>query len=315
MLIKSLAIMIAYYIDLLMGDPPKFPHPVKLFGWYLNQTDKWFNKGPLKKFLGTLSLLSLVFLVFVSSFYLLFLLYRINFYLGLAVEAFLISTTIANKGLTDAAKAVLHPLESGDLNKARRQLSSIVGRDTVDLPEEEIVRATIETVAENTSDGVTAPLFWAFIGGAPLALVYRAVNTADSMHGYKTERYERFGWAAARLDDVLNFIPARLTGLIMPLTVNSQVPLVRRYKVLFRDAKKHASPNSGWNEAALAASLGIQLGGKNTYQGKVTESSKLGDSLIKLNRRQITQAIYIMKRTVVVMIIGGVLLVLSFTRF
>lgn len=315
MLIKSLAIMIAYYLDLLIGDPPKLPHPVRLFGWYLKQTDKFLNKGPLKKFLGSLSILSLVLIVFISTFYLLLTLYRMNFYLGLVIEALLISTTIANKGLTDAANAVLQPLQSGDLKQARFYLSHIVGRDTRDLTEEEITRATIETVAENTTDGVTAPIFWAFIGGAPLALVYRAVNTADSMHGYKTEVYERFGWAAARLDDCLNFIPARLTGLIMPLTVRSSIPLMSRYKVLFRDAKKHASPNSGWNEAAVAASLGIQLGGKNSYQGKVTYSSKLGDPLVKLKADQISQTIQVMKRTVLILIIGGVLLVLSFTRF
>src|SRR5699024_4768470 len=144
---------------------------------------------------------------------------------------------------------------------ARQKLSFIVGRDTEELSEEEIVRGTVEMVAENTSDGITTPLFWSLIGGAPLAFVYRAVNTCDSMVGYQNDRYEQFGYFPAKLDDVLNWLPARLTAVVMML-VKRPMEITRKkaWAILFRDARKHKSPNSGWGEAAVAALLGIQLG-------------------------------------------------------
>ena len=176
--------------------------------------------------------------------------YQIHFLVGLVVESILISTTIAHKSLKDAAMDVYTPLEKGDIGHARLKLSYIVGRDTEHLAEGEIVRGTVETVAENSSDGVTAPIFWALIGGAPLALLYRAINTCDSMVGYKNDRYSDFGWASARLDDVVNLIPSRLTGFMMLLS-NGPFDDNRKqaWEILFWDAKKHPSPNSGWCEA------------------------------------------------------------------
>ena len=148
------------------------------------------------------------------------------------------------------------------------------------LDEGEISRGAIETVAENTSDGVTAPLFWALLGGAPLAMVYRATNTCDSMVGYKNERYKEFGWASAKWDDVMNWIPSRLTGMIMLLGNRPEKISYRKaWTILFRDAKKHPSPNSGWGEAAVASILGIQLGGINYYKGIISNRAKMGDPL------------------------------------
>ena len=314
-MIQALAIMLSYYIDLIIGDPPKWPHPVKWFGRYIAFCERHFNKGRFKKLAGTMSLIMLLLLVFSSTVFLLLYLYRVHFLLGLVVEAGLIATTIAQKGLDTAAKDVYKPLKEKKLKEARKKLSYIVGRDTENLSEEEIVRSTVETVAENTTDGITAPLFWAFIGGAPLALVYRAINTCDSMVGYKTKELQRFGWASARLDDIVNWIPARLTGVLM---LFMKIPYGRSFmsatQILLRDARKHNSPNSGWNEAAVAAVLGIQLGGINTYKGIQSEAPLLGDKRVKLEANHIIDTILIMKRVTLTFVIGGVLIVLTIAR-
>ena len=184
-----------------------------------------------------------------------------------------------SKKSAEAGMEVYRPL-AGKKDEAGLKLSYIVGRDTEKLDESEIVRGTIETVAENTSDGITAPLFWAFIGGAPLAMVYRVINTCDSMVGYKNEKYSDFGWASAKLDDVVNWIPSRITGFLMLLAYRPEKAKIKAtWKILFRDAKKHPSPNSGWCEAAAAALLGVQLGGVNTYKGIVSNRALMGDPL------------------------------------
>lgn len=316
MIIQSLAIMLGFYIDLIVGDPPKWPHPVKLFGRFINFSERHFNKGRLKKLTGLISLLTLIFLVFFITVYLLIYLYDIHFFLGIFVEAVLIATTISGKGLKQAAMIVYQPLKNNNLLKARKNLSEIVGRDTNDLSETEVVRATVETVAENTTDGITAPLFWAFIGGAPFALMYRAINTCDSIIGYQTEELKDFGWASAKLDDFVNWIPARMTGLLMLITKRSYTrDFKQTFKSLIENARKHKSPNSGWNEAAVASILGVQLGGLNTYKGIKSEAPFLGKPLRKLEAEDIIKTIEIMKRTTILFIIGGVLLVVTFTWF
>jgi adenosylcobinamide-phosphate synthase len=199
-------------------------------------------------------------------------------------------------------------------------LARIVGRDTEQLDEGEIVRGTVETVAENTSDGVTAPLFWGFIGGAPLAMVYRAINTCDSMVGYKNERYSEFGWASARLDDVINWIPSRLTGfLILLMNKPKKISRKRAWQILFRDAKRHPSPNSGWLEASVAAILGVQLGGINYYKGQISKRAKMGEPLDPLQKQHIPLTNGIMTRTSVMFLmilwIGGIAIEMALTRF
>ena len=316
MIIQLSSIILAYYIDLIIGDPPKWPHPVKLFGRFIAFCERNFNKGRFKKIAGLISLLVLIGTIFFLTVYLLVYLYQIHVYIGIFVEAVLIATTISGKGLKQAAMIVYQPLKKNNLLQARKHLSEIVGRDTHELSEEEIARATVETVAENTTDGITAPLFWAFIGGAPLALVYRAINTCDSVVGYKTEELKDFGWASARLDDVVNWIPARITGLLMLFTKRSFTHnFTETFKSLIDNAKKHKSPNSGWNEAAVASILGIQLGGTNTYQGVISNAPLLGKSFRKLEVDDIIKTIDIMKRTTILFITGGVILVLTFTWF
>lgn len=309
-----IAITLAYLIDLIVGDPKSLPHPVRLIGKGIALLERRLNHGKFKRLKGSLVVLVIVAFVMGITFLITYFAYSAHRYIGIGVEAILIATTIATKGLADAAKDVYRPLVADDYNTAREKLSMIVGRDTEQLSEAEIARATVETVAENTSDGITAPIFWALIGGAPLALAYRAINTCDSMLGYKNEQFSQFGWASARLDDVVNYIPSRLTGILM-LIVNKPVqPHSRRdcFRILILDAKKHASPNSGWLEVATAALLGVQLGGANTYRGIVSERARVGDSIYPLEAKHIVQAVFIMHRTIILTMIlfwlgGGML--------
>jgi adenosylcobinamide-phosphate synthase len=187
-------------------------------------------------------------------------------------------TVLGGRSLTRAATAVAEPLATGDVRGAQAQVRHLVGRDTAELSESEVARATVESVAENTSDAVVAPLLWGAALGIPGLLGYRAVNTLDAMVGYRSARYERFGWAAARLDDLANWVPARVAGLAAALTarlVGGSPRLVLR--VVRRDAGQHPSPNAGVVEAAFAGALGIRLGGRNVYRGQVEERGVLGD--------------------------------------
>ncbi|MDR7235630.1 adenosylcobinamide-phosphate synthase CbiB [Neobacillus drentensis] len=310
------SITFAYLIDMFIGDPPDWPHPVRWIGKMITLFEKRWNKGKFKRWKGVFMLLFILLIVYVIAFGLVLVGYSVHPFVGVLVESIIISTTIAQKSLKGAALEVYRPLRKGELSEAREKLSYIVGRDTASLDEGEIARGTIETVAENTSDGVTAPMFWALIGGAPLAMVYRAANTCDSMVGHMNERYKQFGWASARWDDVMNWIPSRLTGMIMLL---GQRPVSITYKkawtILFRDAKKHPSPNSGWGEAAVAAILGIQLGGINYYQGIVSNRAKMGDPIQPILADHIIQANHILSKTVLLFLlllwIGGILLDLA----
>lgn len=318
-----IAIILAYIIDLIIGDPRSWPHPVKWFGRAIQLMEKWWNRGNYRKGKGLLMLIILMSITFSGSIFFIFLAYRIHPFMGIFVEAMFIATTIAQKSLKDASLLVYEPLEKGDLITARNNLAEIVGRDTNSLSEEAIVRGTVETVAENTSDGITAPLFWAFIGGAPLALVYRAVNTCDSMVGYKNERYHDFGFASAKCDDLLNYIPARLTAIVMLLiNKNKDEKFGKLWSYIRTDAKKHASPNSGWLEATVAYLLHVQLGGINFYNGIRAESAIIG-TLSNINsylhKNHIKQTIRIMERTIIasliLIIVGGIFIEITFTWF
>ncbi len=319
MIISHLCAMtLAYFLDKVIGDPPSWPHPVKWFGWTISLIEKSWNKGKARKIKGFFMLFVVVFVVTMLTSLLVWICYQVHLVVGVGMEAIIITYTIAGKSLKEAAMEVYEPLKKGDMDESRLKLSYIVGRDTLGLDEGEIVRGTVETVAENTSDGITAPLFWALIGGAPLAMMYRAVNTCDSMVGYKNERFKDFGFASARLDDVLNFIPSRLTGFLM-LLINRPKYSNRKQAIMImlRDAKRHPSPNSGWGEAAVAALLGIQLGGVNYYQGVISNRAKMGELIIPMNKEHIVDCILIMGRTVflylLILWIGGVSIVMANT--
>lgn len=309
-----IAITLAILIDSMIGDPPTWPHPVKWIGSGISRLEKRLNHGKSRKMKGIVMVLVIVCVSFFMTAVLVWSFYQLHPIAGIILEGILISTTIAHKGLKDAALEVYRPLEKGNMAEARLKLSYIVGRDTDKLDEAEIVRGTVETVAENTSDGLTAPLFWGFIGGAPLAIVYRAINTCDSMVGYKNEKYESFGWASARLDDVVNWIPSRITGSLMLFGHRPEhMSRKKAWNILFRDAKKHPSPNSGWLEAAVASLLGVQLGGVNYYQGIISHRAEMGERVVALKKEHIIKTNKILDRTsllflLVIWLMGGILL-------
>lgn len=305
------ALTIAIIIDWFIGDPPKLPHPVKWMGSLISFFTKHLNKGNHRKGRGVFMLSLIVLLTGLIALTITILLHQWHTLAGVIGEALMIATTIAQKGLKDAGLEVYEPLMNKDLPLARTKLSYIVGRDTEQLDESEIVRGTVETIAENTSDGITAPLFWALIGGAPLAMIYRAINTCDSMVGYRNQKYEQFGWASARLDDWVNWIPSRLTGCIILLFCKPvYLNLKPAWKLFLTDAKKHPSPNSGWCEAAVAVILGIQLGGVNYYKGIVSDRARMGQPFEALKAVHIKKTIVIMSSAVLLFTlflwIGGI---------
>lgn len=258
-----IAIAIGLILDRIIGDPPSWPHPVKIIGKLITKLTGWLNKGRARKAKGVLLVIIVVGITFFATLAILIGAYSVHIWVGIAVESILIASGLAQKSLKVAAMDVYKPLVAKDLPSARQKLSWIVGRDTEKLNEQEITRGVVETVSENISDGITAPLFYAFVfAGAPGLWLYKAINTLDSMVGYKNEKYSEFGYAAAKLDDIANYIPSRLTGYIIMLwgKKESKLPFGKRMKGWWQDAKKHPSPNSGYLEAATAYQLGIQLG-------------------------------------------------------
>lgn len=272
----------AVVLDLLIGDPRWLPHPVIGMGKAIRRVEGWIrHRATTAQSLKRAGILLPVIVAggsFVLAWLLLELCGAIHPWLAWGVEIVLIATTIAIKGLREAGLEVYGHLRSGHIAEARRALSMVVGRDTGHLDEPEIVRGTVETVAENIVDAVIAPLFFALIGGAPLAMAYRAVNTLDSMVGYKNDKYQHIGWASARLDDIANWIPARLTaGLLTIVAAMLSLQWKKAIKMVRRDARKHPSPNSGFPESAVAGALGIRLGGENSYQGVISFRAYMGD--------------------------------------
>lgn len=309
-----LAIGLGLLFDRLVGDPPDWLHPVRWIGHFIMKVEKALNNGSHAFRNGFILIGCLLPLVFFLVFGIVTIAYCIHAGVGVVVEAILIASGLAQKSLRVAAEEVYQPLMKKDLGAAREKLSWIVGRDTAHLDESEITRGVVETVSENTSDGVTAPLFWAFLLGAPGLWVYKAVNTCDSMVGYNNEKFKDFGFASARLDDVLNYIPSRITGfLILLLTKNRQtMTLEERLRAWLRDAPLHPSPNSGWLEAATAVQLGIQLGGVNSYSGVLSHRAEMGKPVNRLEASHITDAISHMQIATwgffILFSIGGMLL-------
>ncbi|WP_203332133.1 adenosylcobinamide-phosphate synthase CbiB [Planococcus beigongshangi] len=314
MIFHLLAITLGLLLDRLIGDPPHWPHPVRWIGNYIYKVTQLLNKGPHAFRNGFLLVGSLIVIVFVAVSGAVFLAYSTHPVFGVAIEAILIATGLAQKSLQIAAEEVYKPLLDKNLPEARQKLSWIVGRDTQHLDESEITRGVVETVSENISDGVTAPLFWAFLLGAPGLWIYKAVNTCDSIVGYKNEQFRQFGFASARLDDVLNLIPSRITGLlILLLTVNKRkLTMLERIKEWIQYAPKHPSPNSGWLEAATAVQLGIQLGGENSYGGVSSFRAYMGTPVYKLEADHIRETVVHMQIAAwgffILFAIGGIII-------
>lgn len=282
-----LPILLGWLLDLLIGDPQWLPHPVVGFGKMISTGEHWLNKGAHRKLKGALLTLFLVGLVFAVTWTLLYVtsgvmgnfhfwlrraegsLFTFHFSLKVLLIFFCLAGTTLIREVRQTFLAVDRSLEEG-----RKQVARIVGRDTSELSAQEIRTAALETLAENLSDGVIAPLFWLVVGGVPGMLAYKMVNTLDSMIGYKTERYKDFGCFAARLDDVANYLPARITAFLMVLASGRLYLL----KFVAQYGSKHASPNSGYPEAALAGILNCRFGGPHTYFGQLFDKPYIGEN-------------------------------------
>ncbi len=268
----------AFILDLLIGDPEGWPHPIRWMGRAIERFEPEFRKlSSNPRWAGTLFALSMTTGTFLLAWLFIFLAWSFHPVAGIAVEVILLFYCISVRSLEKAALGVLVALREEGLPQGRAAVAMIVGRETDGLDEPEVARATVETVAENLVDGVFSPLFYALLGGAPLALAFKMANTLDSMVGYKNEKYRYFGTAAARLDDVANYLPARLSVLF----ISAAAQLIGKngksaLRTGFRDGCKHTSPNAGFPEAAFAGALGVRLGGPGTYHGRKVEKPYLG---------------------------------------
>lgn len=274
---------IAYVMDLIFGDPHWFPHPVRFIGKLITLLEKLLYRFNCKRFTGGILAILTIGITFLISFYLAKLSY--------ILEIFFLYTTLATKSLADEGFRVCKVLVEGDMEKAKKELAYLVSRDTNSMDVTQIVRSVLETISENTVDGVIAPMFFAFLGSLfqidgvslalPFAMGYKAINTLDSMVGYKNDKYIDFGMISAKIDDVANFIPARIAGgFIIPMgAFLLRMDFKSAWRIFFRDRLNHSSPNSGHSEAAFAGALGVQFGGRTSYFGKWHDKPTIGDKL------------------------------------
>lgn len=304
-------VILAFLLDLILGDPVWLYHPVRIIGLLISGLEKILRKAAGESEKGLLFAGSLLWILVSSisigaSKGLLLLAGTVHPVLASALEVFWCYQLLAAASLKKESMKVYERLKEGDLAGGRQAVSMIVGRDTMDLTEDGVVRAAVETVAENTSDGVTAPMLYMLIGGAPLAFLYKAVNTMDSMLGYKNDRYLYFGRAAAKMDDVFNFLPARISALLMTAAaflcgMNAKLA----WKIYRRDRYRHASPNSAQTEAVCAGAMGVQLSGDAYYFGKLYEKPFIGDPVRPVCPEDIPLACRLMYGTALLTLILG----------
>ena len=287
-LIPNSSLLLAWLLDRLLGDPSCLPHPVVLFGKMITHGERLLNRGKCRVFKGALLAITLISVVVLATWTLVEIADDINIYIGIAVRAILVFYCLAGTTLIREVRQVFYAIDRS-LDEGRRQVSRIVGRDTSELTDEEVRKAALETLAENLSDGVIAPLFWFAIGGVPAMMGYKMVNTLDSMIAYHSPRYLKFGKVAARIDDIANYIPARLTALLM-LIAAKRLYLIR---FVMKYGPCHASPNSGWPEAALAGILGCRFGGPHKYFGETFDKPYIGDNDKPLTRQDMEIAVRI----------------------
>jgi len=298
------AVFLGVVLDLIMGDPHWMPHPVRLMGRTIVCLEKHLypkdtNNYKAQFLSGCLLVLAMVLLFGGGGWLLMWWTWKLSPTLAFWLEVWLSAQLLAARQLQRESMAVYRALLSGNLSKARKAVSMIVGRDTQNLDEAGVARAAVETVAENTSDGVIAPLLYLTLGGVPLGLVYKAINTMDSMLGYQNERYQYFGRCAARLDDAVNLIPARLSGLFMCVAACflPKMDGKNAFYIFFRDRKKHKSPNSAHTEAACAGAIGVRLAGDTSYFGHMVHKPTIGDPLRPIRPEDIACANHLMFTT------------------
>ena len=303
-------IITAYFLDLIIGDPHWLPHPVRIIGKVIEYLERTLRKNNQSRRAEKIKGIFLAVITVGLSYYIIYFLIYIVGIIGPGLQfvfsSFFIFIALSTKNLEEEAFSVYRALEEDNLELARERVSRIVGRDTKDLDKEEIVRATIESIAEGTVDGIISPLFYAVLGGAPLAMAYKAVNTLDSMVGYKNEKYLYFGWFSAKLDDLVNYLPARISVLLIPVAslIVRQRGLIA-LRAIFRDGKKSPSPNAGIPEAGFAGALGIQLGGVNFYQGVKEYRPILGEKLKEISPKDILKAIWLSCTVSILMFLIG----------
>jgi len=307
---KALLILLVGWMgDLVLGDPAWLPHPVVLFGKLIAAFERWLNKGRFRKFKGAVTAIVLIAAVYLGCQYLISWLFGIHVFLGMAVSAIFVFFCLAGTTLIREVREVFRAVDRS-LDEGRKRVARIVGRDTSELSEQEVRQAALETLAENLSDGVVAPLFWFLLLGVPGMMAYKMINTLDSMIGYRTERYRDFGWCAAHIDDAANYLPARITTLLM-LLVTWKLGKISQVTWFGREQD---SPNSGYPEAALAIILDCRFGGPHTYFGEYFEKPYIGSNDRPLTTKDMQRAIWVNRLVEIVMVLL-VLVILYYFHF
>lgn len=309
-------VVAGFWLDLLLGDPHSWPHPVKVMGRLIYYLTNKFNQPAYsshqKRWLGIMTWIITVGLSGIIIYFILYLC-RFNQLLYLLVGTYFSYTCISTQQLAIEARKIIKLLQKKDLALARQQLAMIVGRDTKNLNREEILKATIETVAENTSDGVIAPLCYLMLGGPTLGIIYKSINTLDSMIGYNNEKYRDFGRFAAKCDDLVNYVPARITWLLLIISGwILQGDVHEAWLVGKRDCKKHLSPNSAFPEAVVAGMLHLQLGGPHYYFGKLVNKPYIGDDfqvMVNVNHLKKTITMLYVTAIIALIILAGLRLI------
>ena len=304
-LIAVIPLLAGFLLDCLLGDPYSLPHPIRLIGRFISSLEKWVRcRFSSRLVLGgvVMSIIVLLTSVLIPLGFLM-LCYKLNVWLGVVLESVLCYYMLAARCLRNESMKVYKAIAENDTEKARKAVSMIVGRDTKPLDRNGIIRAAVETVAENTSDGVTAPMLFMGLGGAPLSFFYKAANTMDSMIGYTSEKYLHIGRFAAKLDDVLNYIPSRLTALLMILSAGIlKLDIRNAWKIWRRDRRKHASPNSAQTESVCAGALRVRLAGDSLYFGELHRKPFIGDDIREIENEDIRRANRLMYCTSVLML-------------
>lgn len=292
-LIFFIKIWIAYVLDLIFGDPQNVVHPVQVIGKIISAGEKVLLRKKYKFLAGAVLNIFTVSITY-TLMYLISKSVKISVFF-MIIEIYLMYTIFSINSLAREGNRVYRILKEGDIEKARKDLSYLVSRDTETMDEKMIIRSTMETISENTVDGIVAPMFYMFLGGMPLAMAYKAINTLDSMVGYKNEKYMDFGKFSAKVDDAANFIPARITGILIVLaSMILGYDYKNSLKIFLRDRKNHSSPNSAHSEASVAGALGVQFGGKVSYFGKEIDKPTIGDKTKEFELEDIRKNIRIM---------------------
>lgn len=321
LLYQTIALGIGFILDLILGDP-RYPfHPIRLIGILISKVEKGLRSIFPKTKRGELSLGIVLFLVVVTigagiPFLILYVCYHSSTWLGLIVESIFCYQLLATKCLKEESMKVYYSLKKNDVEEARYNVSMIVGRDTKVLDEEGITKAAVETIAENASDGVIAPIFYMMLGGAVFGFLYKSINTLDSMVGYKNEKYLYVGRCSAKMDDVVNYLPSRLSALLMIIASYCiRLDGTQAYRIWRRDSRNHASPNSAQTEAACAGALNVQLAGDAFYFGKLYKKPFIGDKKRDIEQADIKRTNQLLYMTAVLMMLVAMILRIMVLRF